>query len=63
MARLLLNLAATVLVVGLAVALLITFHWDIGAIIEWAWGRTVWLIGKVADWFMAMPWFQESVSS
>lgn len=63
MARLLLNLAATVVVVGLAVALLITFDWDIARSIEWAWGRTVWLIGKVADWFMAMPWFQESVSS
>ncbi len=63
MARLLLNLAATVVVVGLAVALLISFDWEIPRIIEWAWGRTVWLIGKVADWFIAMPWFQESVSS
>lgn len=63
MARLLLNIAATVVVAGLAVALLIAHDWDIAAVIEWGWGRTVWLIGKVADWFMAMPWFQESVSS
>jgi len=63
MFRLVMNIAATVVVTGLAVAVLHTFNWDIGAAIEWAWGRTVWLIGKVADWFMAMPWFQESVSS
>ncbi|WP_307219557.1 hypothetical protein [Microbacterium sp. SORGH_AS_0888] len=54
---------ATVVVTGLAVALLITFNWDIGATIKWTWGRTVWLIGMVADWFISMPWFQESVSS
>ncbi|MDQ1130933.1 hypothetical protein QE381_003061 [Microbacterium sp. SORGH_AS 888] len=63
MFRLLINLVATVVVTGLAVALLITFNWDIGATIKWTWGRTVWLIGMVADWFISMPWFQESVSS
>lgn len=63
MFRLVMNFGAAVVVIGLAVALLIAHDWDIAAVIEWAWGRTVWLIGKVADWFMAMPWFQESVSS
>lgn len=63
MFRLVMNVVATLVVLGLTLALLITFDWDIGAVGAWAWGRTIWLIGMIADWFMTLAWFQGSVSS
>lgn len=62
MFRFVMNLIATLVVLGLFLALVITFNWDLGAIAEWAWGISVWVIGVIADWFMSLPIFQEAVS-
>lgn len=62
MFRFVLNAVTTLFVLGLFLALLIAFDWDFGAIFEWAWGITVWIIGVIAEWFASLPIFQEAVS-
>lgn len=63
MLRGLLMIASTIVFIGLGLALLQAFNWDIGAIITWAYEGVMKLINAVADFFINLPIFQQVVSS
>lgn len=62
MFRLLSWLLSTVLLLGVGLAVMNAFDWDIGAVLEWATTLFIDFVNMVAGWFSSMPVFQQAVS-
>lgn len=63
MLRTVLSIVLGVVLIGLGIALMRVFNWDLGALLNWAWNWVTGLIGAIADFFGSNPWFQSAVSS
>ena len=63
MVRWVLNGAIAILVIGLGLALLIAFDWNVTAVTTWVWTSIIGAIQWVADWFLSAEWFQNLVAS
>ncbi len=60
--RTILMVVAAFVLIGLAVALLEVFNWDIGALFEWAWGAAMGIVNAIADLFAGNSFFQRMVN-
>lgn len=63
MVKVIISALVSVVVVGLALALLRSFDWDIGELMNWAWSFVMTLVESVADFFTGNKTFQKVVSS
>lgn len=61
MIKLLISAAGSVVLLGLGLALMTAFDWDLGAVLSWAWGFGNGLVGTVVEFFLKNPPFQEAV--
>lgn len=57
--RMIMNVFWGILLIGLAMALLRAFDWDIFGIIEWIWSGASKLVTAVADFFTGNATFQK----
>lgn len=63
MLRGLLMIASSIVLVGVGIAVLQAFDWDIGAVITWAYEGVMGLVNGVANFLGDNPTFQKIVSS
>ena len=63
MLRTILSIILGIVAIGLGVALLNAFDWDIGALFTWAWNLVAGLIEGIADWFYENPFFRRVTES
>lgn len=52
-----------VVALGLFIALMNAFGWDLGAFAEWVWAWITGIIGAVASFFEGNAWFRDVVST
>lgn len=63
MVKIIISSLVSVVVIGLALALLRSFDWDIAELLNWVWGFVIGLVESVADFFTGNKTFQKVVSS
>lgn len=63
MLRGVLGVVGGVIALGLFIALMNAFNWDLGAFVEWLWAWVTGLIGGVASFFENNSWFRDVVST
>lgn len=62
MFRFIMSIILTLVLIGLAVAVLRWFNWDIGAVFSWIWNLLVTIVNNIADFFVHNSFFQNLLS-
>jgi len=63
MLRTILSIVVGVILLGLVIALMRVFDWDLGALLNWIWSWITGLIDGIASFFQNNSWFQKAVST